>query len=137
MSSGSKTLLILLLIPFLMSVGHDVYYNYFSSKDKIEQSKNLNIDPTKFKATDAGWVFIQYAPNAFQGLRKATPKPVWSNGIDPILRLPTMVVGLIPFLIAFTIIMLNKFLNHNMSAPSSKSYMQDRDKTNKSTYKRR
>ncbi|NCO03807.1 MAG: hypothetical protein GW903_06415 [Alphaproteobacteria bacterium] len=135
MSSGSKTLLIILLIPFLMGVAHDVYYNYFSSQDKIIQSKNLNIDPAKFKITDAGWVFIQYAPNTFQGLRSAAPQSVWRNGIDPILRLPTMVVGLIPFLIAFVIILLNKFLSHNMSVSHTKTYMQG--KTNKSTYKRR
>lgn len=135
MSSGSKTLLIILLIPFLAGLGHDIYYNYLSSQDKITQSKNMDIDPSKFKATDAGWVFIQYAPNAFQSLRNTAPKAIWQTGIDPILRLPTMLVGLIPFLIAFVIILLNKFLSHNSSIPNSKAYMQG--KANKATYKRR
>ena len=135
MSGGSKTLLVFLLIPFLMGLGHDVYYNYFSNPEKIEQSKSLGIDPSTFRATDMGWVFIEYAPNGFRSLRSATPDVIWKNGIDPILRLPTMVVGLLPFAIALLIIFLNNFLSHNSYTPNSKAYMQG--KSSKTNYNRR
>lgn len=135
MSDGSKLLLFILLIPFFLAMGHDVYYNYFSNPKKIEKSTTIGVDPAEFRATDMGWVVIEYSPGTFKAIKHGSPEFVWKNIIDPIFRLPTMVVGLIPFCIGLLITMLNGFLGQSAFQSSSKDYMQG--KGFKSSYKRR
>ena len=102
MPDGAKTLLIILLIPFLLSVGHDIYINYFSDDEKIREVKALRIDPQKFLISDAGWVWNEYAPSIMSSTRDMIqPTSTWRDKIDPILQLPTMVVGIIPWAITF------------------------------------
>ena len=99
MPDGAKTLLVVLLIPFLMGLGHDIYFNYFADDEKIKAVKSLRIDPEKFLISDMGWVWNEYAPNGMQMARDSIEPATWTSYIDPVLQLPTMIVGLIPFII--------------------------------------
>ena len=100
MPDGAKTILVILLIPFLLGLGHDIYFNYFSNDEKVQEIKALRFNPDKFLISDAGWVFNEYAPNFMQSLRDSAEPQTWRKRIDPILQLPTMIVGLIPWAIA-------------------------------------
>jgi len=113
MPDGAKTLLTILLIPFLLAAGHDIYINYFSDPETIENIKNLQIQdiaddvvnaelpPNRFLISDMGWVWNEYAPNMMSAAREMVSADKWSSMINPILKLPTMIVGLIPWLITF------------------------------------
>lgn len=97
MPDGAKTLLVLLLIPFLLGLGHDIYFNYFSDDEKIRAVKALRINPEEFLISDAGWVWNTYSPTTMETARDTIAPDTWASKIDPILQLPTMVVGLIPW----------------------------------------
>lgn len=99
MPQGAKTLLVILLIPFLAGLGHDLYLNYFSSNEKIREVKALRIDPEKFLVSDLGWIWNNYSPDTMQTARDMVEPSTWQSKVDPVLQLPTMVVGLIPWAI--------------------------------------
>ena len=106
MPDGAKTLLVLLLIPFLLALGHDIYFNYFSDDEKIREVKAMRIDPEEFLISDAGWVWNEYAPSSMESARMSFEPETWRSKIDPILQLPTMVVGLIPWAFAATYLLI-------------------------------
>lgn len=110
MPTGAKTLLVILLIPFLFGFGHDVYLNYFSDDAKIRDVKALRIDPSKFLVSDMGWVWNKYSPNTMEAARDMMEPATWQSKLDPILQLPTMVVGLIPWAITFAYLFLSWLL---------------------------
>lgn len=97
MSQSLKHLLLILLIPFFCAVGHDVYVNYFSSDEKIAEIKSLRVNPQDFLVSDLGWVWNEYAAGSMQIARDSITAEKWRTQIDPILRLPTMVVASFPF----------------------------------------
>ncbi len=99
MPDGAKTLLVILLIPFLAGLGHDVYFNYFSDDEKVREIKALRIDPEKFLVSDLGWVWNEYSPNTMETARTMMEPETWVSKLDPVLQLPTMIVGLIPWAI--------------------------------------
>lgn len=96
MTGGVKTLLTILLLPLLASIGHDVYINYFSDSDKIKEIKRLQIDPDEFLVSDLGWIWQEYSPNTMKTARENIQTEVWKESVDPILQLPTMVVAFLP-----------------------------------------
>ena len=106
MPDGAKTLLVLLLIPFLLGLGHDVYFNYFADDAKIKAFKKMQIDPEEFLISDLGWVWNEYSPNTMETMRDSTEQESWVSYVDPVLQLPTMVVGLIPFAIVAAYLLL-------------------------------
>ena len=99
MPDGAKTLLVILLIPFLVALGHDLYINYFSDDEKIREVKALRINPEKFLVSDMGWVWNEYSANSMETVRDSVEPKTWAAKIDPVLQLPTMIVGLIPWAI--------------------------------------
>ncbi len=99
MSGGIKAFLIILLLPFLAGVGHDVYLNYFSDDEKIKQAKRLQINPEDFLASDLGWVWENYHPASMEMARDMVDPEKWQSDVDPILQLPAMVVGIVPFML--------------------------------------
>jgi len=76
------------------------YFNYFSDDEKIREIKAMRVDPSEFLISDAGWVWNEYAPNSMETARMSFETPTWKKYIDPVLQLPTMIVGLIPWAIA-------------------------------------
>jgi|GEM_PF-2373535 len=105
MPDGAKTLLVILLIPFLLALGHDLYINYFSDDEKIREVKALRIDPEKFLISDAGWVWNEYSASTMEATRGMIDPETWTAKLDPVLQLPTMIVGLIPW--AMTLVYLS------------------------------
>ena len=106
MPDGAKTFLVLMLIPFLLGLGHDIYFNYFSDDEKIAEIKAMRVDPKEFLVSDAGWVWNEYSPNTMEASRMSFAPETWRKYIDPVLQLPTMVVGLIPWAIAATYLLI-------------------------------
>ncbi len=106
MSGGAKTFLVILLIPFLMGLGHDIYFNYFSDDEKIKDLKSLQINPKEFLISDAGWVWNNYSPNTLEAARMSFETSTWRTIIDPVLQLPTMIVGLLPWLAGVTYLLI-------------------------------
>ena len=93
MPDGAKTLLIILFIPFLFALGHDLYLNYFSDDEKVRELKALRIDPQEFLVSDTGWIWNEYSPNTMQTLRDTIEPATWTTKLDPVLQLPTMAVS--------------------------------------------
>ncbi len=99
MPTGVKSFLFLLLIPFLMGVGHDVYLNYFSDDIKIKQAKRLQIDPNDFLVSDAGWTWNNYHPQSMNIARDMVEPETWKEKVDPVLKLPTMIISIAPLVV--------------------------------------
>lgn len=97
MPDGAKTLLLILFIPFLLGLGHDIYFNYFSDEEKIKETKSLRVNPKEFSVSDAGWLWKEYSPASMKVVHDTMEPETWKKFINPILQLPTMVVGLIPW----------------------------------------
>jgi hypothetical protein len=95
-----------MLLPFFAAVGHDIYFNYFSDEEKIKQVQKLRINPEEYLVSDMGWVWQKYHPASMQMARDAIEPEIWMQEVDPILQLPTMVVGLVPFFLACIFLLL-------------------------------
>lgn len=56
MSTGGKFFLLILLLPFLGAVGHDVHYSYFADTVSVkETNNNKNSKSGDLKVSDLGW----------------------------------------------------------------------------------
>lgn len=135
MPDGAKTLLVILLIPFLAGLGHDIYFNYFSDDERIREIKALRIDPEKFLVSDLGWVWNEYSPNTMEATRNMMEPETWVSKLDPVLQLPTMVVGLIPWAIAAIYLSLAWLLGIWPCAGRSISFGRRRKKDDFAVYK--
>jgi hypothetical protein len=98
MPTAAKKILLILLIPFLLAVGHDIYINYLSDDEKIREIKSLRIDPNKFMMSDTGWLWQEYSPSTMEMTRDMTEQDYWKNKIDPILQQPSIYLTILPFL---------------------------------------
>lgn len=96
MSDSAKIFILIMIIPFLSAVGHDVYLNYFSDSEKMRQIKSLQIDPDKFIPSDLGWVWHEYAPENMKTARTMVEPEIWKDQVDPILQTPSIIVSMVP-----------------------------------------
>ena len=96
MPGAAKILLFILCLPFFASLGHDIYLNYFSDDEKIQQAKNLQVDPTDFMFSDLGWVWQTYSPFTMETAKDMVGEDKWKKKYDPILQQSTMVVTAVP-----------------------------------------
>lgn len=106
MPDHAKSFIAILLLPILLAVGHDLYINYFSTPEKMQQVENLNIDLYDFKISDAGWVWQRYALASMNDARTLVDENQWKEVIDPILQLPTAVVAAAPLGIGLVYLLL-------------------------------
>jgi hypothetical protein len=146
MPDRAKTLLVILLIPFLCALGHDIYINYFSDDEKRAEVKAMRVDPSKFLISDAGWVWNEYAANTMRSAREIIQPDTWKSKIDPILQLPTMIVGLIPWAITFIYLLLARLIGiwpyrdnsirFGQNANKKKFSVYEKDKVKKTKFKR-
>lgn len=97
MPQAAKTLLIILLIPFLLGVGHDLYVNYISDSQKFAEIKRLQVNPDDFMMSDLGWIWQEYSPATLETVKDMMAPQTWQNNFDPILKLPTIMVTILPF----------------------------------------
>ena len=106
MSGSVKLFLFITLLPLFAAIGHDVHLNYFADAEKIKQVKNLRVNPEDFLASDMGWVWQEYHKPSMDIARSSVEPEIWKEKVDPLLQLPTMVVGFIPFFIGCVFLLL-------------------------------
>ncbi|MEM6810848.1 MAG: hypothetical protein AAF549_00090 [Pseudomonadota bacterium] len=114
-----KFFLVLLFIPFLASVGHDIYLNYLASDEQRRDFKSFQVRMQDFKASDLGWVWREYSPNSFNGMRDSMNIDTWQTYVDPVLRNPTMLVAATPFVLGAVLSFVYSFLFTPISMSSS------------------
>ena len=97
MPQAAKTLLLILLIPFLLGAGHDLYVNYISDSQKFAEIKRLQVNSDDFMFSDLGWIWQEYSPSTLETVKDMMTPETWQKYIDPILKLPTMLMTILPF----------------------------------------
>jgi len=127
MPNSAKILLFVLLFPFFAAVGHDVYINYFSTPEKQKQIERLQFNFDEFMISDTGWVWNEYAKDSMEIARGSIEPEQWTAQIDPILQLPTMVVGLIPFAIGVIFLVISFVLGVGMFKRQGKRRKENAD----------
>jgi hypothetical protein len=98
MPQAAKNLLIILFIPFLLGVGHDLYVNYISDSEKFAEIKRLQVNPDDFMMSDIGWIWQEYSPSTLETIKDMNSTETWENKINPVLKTPTIIVTAIPFI---------------------------------------
>ena len=111
MSDGVKLWCFLLLIPFFLAVGHDVYVNYLSTPEQKTRLEAFEIDPKAYQSSDFGYILINYTPNYYENIRAVVGEPTWVKWVDPILRLYTFVVALVPALLFFIWLLISRIFD--------------------------
>lgn len=97
MSDGAKLWCFLLLIPFFLVIGHDIWANYYSTDEQKAKLEAFDIDPSAYQVSDFGYLLVTYTPGFYENARTVVGEDVWVKWIDPVLRLYTFVVALVPF----------------------------------------
>lgn len=110
MPSGAKILLFILLMPFLAALGHDVYQSYLSDDDKIKQVKRLKVDLDEFKPSDVGWIWQKYHKESMEMAYNSVEPEMWEKKVNPILQMPSMGVGIVPFILGCVYLLLSFIL---------------------------
>ena len=105
MPNGVKTFLVILTIPLILAISHDVYLNFFSDSNKLEKIQRLDVDPNKFKMSELGWVWITYSKNTYELARNSISKNNWQDFIAPALKMKTITISVAPIIagLIFTI----------------------------------
>lgn len=96
MSGGVKTFLFILIIPLLLAVSHDVYLNYLSNSDKIEQIASMSVSPDEFQMTELGWVWLEYSEESYALVKESVSEKTWAKYIGPTLNMKTIIVSAAP-----------------------------------------
>lgn len=116
MSNGLKTFIVILMLPILIAVSHDIYLNYFSDvppgsewsefsiKDIKVDITNLDIKSDSFKMSELGWVWQHHSADSLKSVHLLMDETVWDALIDPLLKMKTIVVGLFPALLGLFIL---------------------------------
>lgn len=94
MSSGAKLLCFLLLIPFFLAMGFDLYVN--SGVAPGEVPKLETIDLSNFQSSDLGYLIVTYQPELYDIAKLSISEQGWAKWVDPILRMNTYMVALFP-----------------------------------------
>lgn len=84
------------LAPFLLAVGHDFYANFLASPEQQHRLEAFQIDPKSYQNSDFGYIVMKYLPNQYWAARGMFSSEDWEKWVDPVLRLYTFVVALIP-----------------------------------------
>lgn len=99
MSGGAKLWCFLLLIPFFLALGHDLWANYYSTQEQKTKLEAFEIDPTAYQSSDFGYLLTTYIPGAYENARTTLGEEAWIKWVDPVLRLYTFIVALAPALL--------------------------------------
>lgn len=147
MPASAKSFLLILAIPLILAISHDVYLNFFSTQDKINDVTSLNIDAEKFQMTPLGWVWMEYSQSTHDMVRDSVSPEQWRDIIVPILKTETIYVSLAPFAIGVVYILFAWMLGiwpfahlqrfKSMSKKQSAPSVYATDKAKKMTYGRK
>ncbi len=91
----------ILLLPAFGVLGHDLYMAYGDSDEKVEQLKELDVDPNVFALSDVGRLWIAYAPDSLNMLRENISLATWENIVAPLMEQTALLVALVPLMIFY------------------------------------
>jgi hypothetical protein len=111
MSDTVKLWCFLLLLPFFLVVGHDLYANYYADEGKRTRLEAFDIDPTAYQSSDLGYLVVKYLPGVYENLKSAVGEENWIKWADPVLRLYSFVVALIPALLFFIWLLISRIFD--------------------------
>ena len=111
MSDTVKLWCFLLLLPFFLVVGHDLYANYLSDEEKIAKLEAYDIDPNAYQSSDLGYLVVKYIPNVYENGTALIGEDRWAKWIDPVLRLYSFVVALAPALLFFVWLLISRIFD--------------------------
>lgn len=119
MKEGAKRWCFILLIPFFLAIGHDLYANYYLNLEQKTRLEAFEIDPTAYQGSDLGYLFMKYTPEALETTRNAMGEEQWRRWVDPILRLYTFVIALVPAIIFFIWLIVSRLVDTVMGGSST------------------
>jgi hypothetical protein len=99
MGERFKIIFFLALMPFFLAIGHDFYANFLASEEKKNRLESFQIDPESYQNSDFGYIVMKYAPKQYAQIRESFGDEGWNKWVDPILRLYTFLVALIPVIL--------------------------------------
>lgn len=111
MSEGVKLWCFLLLIPFFAAIGHDLYANFYKNEDNKVRLESFEIDPKAYQGSDLGYLVVTYVPDAYEKGKELVGQERWERWIDPILRLYTFVVALVPATLFFIWLLISRIFD--------------------------
>lgn len=111
MSDTVKLWCFLLLLPFFLVVGHDLYANYLADEDKKARLEAFDIDPNAYQSSDLGYLVVKYIPSVYENVTGVIGEDIWAKWIDPVLRLYSFVVALIPALLFFVWLLISRIFD--------------------------
>lgn len=101
MSNGAKLLCFLLLLPFFATIAHDFYASSKLNASNKMRLEIYDIDPKAYQASDFGYVLSTYTPGLFQLAKDVVGERDWNVWVDPVLRVYTFVIALVPAVLFF------------------------------------
>ncbi len=111
MSEGVKLWCFLLLLPFFAAVAHDLYASFYAPERERARLEAYEIDPASYQSSDLGYLLVKYVPQPFEAVREAVGPDLWKTWVDPVLRLYTFVVALIPATLFFTWLLISRIFD--------------------------
>jgi hypothetical protein len=147
MSSTVKVLCFIVLLPFFAAIGHDFYVNYLATPEQKAKLSNLEIDPSKYMASDFGYLLGKYTPGLMQMGREEIDPVTWKNNIDPILQQDTYLVALAPAVLFFAYLLIayvagippfrGRRFGKNVPTSNYDGVFKNRDQANQMKYTRK
>ncbi len=111
MSNSAKLLCFLLLLPFFATVAHDFYAsNKLNASNKM-RLEIYDIDPKAYQASDFGYILSTYTPAPFQMAKDMIGERDWNVWVDPVLRIYTFVIALIPAVLFFVWLVISRIFD--------------------------
>lgn len=105
MHGGVKTFILIITIPLILAVSHDIYFNYFSSSEKMNQVSSMNVDPDKFEMSELGWVWLEYSKDSHNMLKDSVSDETWAKYIRPLMNMKTIIVAAAPIPVVFFLLL--------------------------------
>lgn len=111
MSDGVKLWCFLLLIPFFAAVGHDLYANFYKNEEMKTRLESFEIDPKAYQGSDVGYLLVTYTPGFYEAARTTVGEENWVKWVDPLLRLYTFVIALVPATLFFIWLLISRIFD--------------------------
>jgi len=102
---GVTLICILLALPVLAVLGHDVYYAI--NKSEIGLDNTFQQAQDRFSAL--GWLWVKYAPQFYDLVRTSVDQDIWIKYVTPVLRQKAILVTAVPALTVYALLGVLKF----------------------------
>ncbi len=97
---GIQILCVLLILPVLAALGHDLYITY--------QEQDFT-KPMMF--SDVGYLWTHYSPDSYKWVQDNIGKEKWVSIVTPLLEQTSVVVSAIPAAVVYSLLLILKLLN--------------------------